>query len=382
MRILYGVTGEGMGHATRSRVILEGLLAAGNQVRVVVSGRAHAFLQKIFFEREGITIQEISGLHLKYEGNALDLAKSVMSNLKSAPHGLLWNIAAYSKVAEEGFEPEVVISDFETWAYWYGLNHRIPVISIDNMQIINRCSHTDEVTGGKSRDFFLAKMAVKIKIPGAYHYLVTSFFFPPVRKRRTTLVPPILRPEILRAVREPGDHVLVYQTAASNEALVPLLQTLDYKFRVYGMGKEGQEGNVQLCPFSQDGFVDDLRTARAVIAGGGFSLMGEAVHLHVPMLSVPIDGQYEQELNARYLDQLGYGAWARELDADTIVGFLNNTDSHAHALDDYTPKDNGPVHDCLMELLHGVKLDEPRPDRLESEALGSYGGPLLPEEKG
>jgi uncharacterized protein (TIGR00661 family) len=382
MRILYGVTGEGMGHATRSRVILEGLLAAGHKVRVVVSGRAHDFLQKIFFEREGITIQEISGLHLKYEGNALDLAESVMSNLKAAPHGVLWNIAAYSKVAEDGFDPEVVISDFETWAYWYGLNHRIPVISIDNMQVINRCHHTDDVTGGKSRDFLVAKMAVRIKIPGAYHYLVTSFFFPPVRKRRTTLVPPILRPEVLRAVREPGDHVLVYQTAASNEALVPLLQTLDYKFRVYGLGKEGQEGNVKLCPFSQDGFVEDLRTARAVIAGGGFSLMGEAVHLHVPMLSVPIDGQYEQELNARYLDKLGYGAWARELDADTLVGFLDNIDTHTQALDDYKPLDNGPVHDCLAELLHGVYLGEPRPDTLESESLGSYGGPLLPEEKG
>lgn len=381
MRILYGVTGEGMGHATRSRVILEGLLAAGHQVRVVVSGRAHAFLQKCFFEREGITIQEIHGLHLKYEGNALDFADSLMSNLKKAPHGLLWNVAAYSKVAEEGFDPEVVVSDFETWAYWYGLNHRLPVISIDNMQVINRCHHTDEVTGGRTRDYLIAKMAVKIKIPGAYHYLVTSFFFPPVRKRRTTLVPPILRPEILAARREPGDHVLVYQTAASNEALVPILQKLDCEFRVYGLGKDGQEGNVRLCPFSQDGFVEDLRTARAVIAGGGFSLMGEAVHLHVPMLSVPIEGQYEQELNARYLAKFGYGAWARELDADTIVGFLDNTDAHAQALGEYTPHDNQVVHDCLAELLRDVSLDEPRPDSLQTEAPGSYGGPLLPEEK-
>ena len=74
-----------------------------------------------------------------------------------------------------------------------------------------------------------------MKLPGAYHYLVTSFFFPPVRKQRTTLVPPILRPEILAAKREPGAHVLVYQTAAANTALVPALQSLPYDFRVYGM---------------------------------------------------------------------------------------------------------------------------------------------------
>ena len=38
MRILYGVVGEGMGHATRSRVVLEHVLSQGHEVQVVVSG--------------------------------------------------------------------------------------------------------------------------------------------------------------------------------------------------------------------------------------------------------------------------------------------------------------------------------------------------------
>jgi uncharacterized protein (TIGR00661 family) len=383
MRILYGVTGEGMGHATRSRVVLEGLLAAGHEIRVVVSGRAHAFLQKTFRDKPKISIQEIHGLHLEYEGNSLDLKNSVLGNLKHATHGLLFNIAAYSKVAEDGFAPQAVVSDFESWAYLYGINHRLPVVSIDNMQVLNRCHHKADVTDDKSADFLLAKTAVKLKLPGAYHYLITSFFFPPVKKPRTTLVPPILRPEILAAKREPGAHVLVYQTAASNQELVPTLKKLPYEFRVYGMVRDGagsQDGNVRLCPFSQDGFVDDLRTARAVLAGGGFSLMGEAVHLHVPMLSVPIEGQYEQELNARYLKRLGYGAWARRLDADAIVPFLENTDACAQALSSYQPQDNGMLHRAVAELMHDIELDEPKKDSLETPSMGTYQGPPLPEE--
>ena len=31
------------------------------------------------------------------------------------------------------------------------------------------------------------------------------------------------------------------------------------------------------------------------------------------MLSIPIEDQFEQDLNARYLEQLGYGAWTRKL---------------------------------------------------------------------
>jgi len=381
MRILYGVVGEGMGHSTRSRVVIEHLLAAGHELRVVVSGRAHNFLLKCFRDRERISIQEIHGLHLNYEGNALDLAESIRSNVEKAGHGILYNVAAYSKVAEEGFKPQLVVSDFESWAFLYGLNHRLPVVSIDNMQVINRCQHASDVTDDKSLDFRIAKLAVKIKLPGAYHYLITSFFFPPVRKKRTTLVPPILRPEVLAAKREPRDHVLVYQTAASNEQLVPTLQKLPYKFFVYGMGREGEEGNVKLCPFSQTQFIDDLRSARAVIAGGGFSLMGEAVHLHVPMLSVPVEGQYEQELNARYLQKLGYGEYASELDLDVMQHFLSHTDQHAKALESYQPRDNGMLFGCVDELVRGIGLDEPAPHTLESPACGKYEGPLLPEEK-
>ncbi|MEW5852063.1 MAG: glycosyltransferase family protein [Myxococcota bacterium] len=381
MRILYGIVGEGMGHATRSRVILEHLLAQGHNVRVVVSGRAHGFLTQRFKDRPGIVFEEIHGLHLTYEGNAVDKSQSLLTNLEEAPRGVLKNVEVYRKVAEQGFKPEVVISDFESWAYLYGRNHRLPVISVDNMQVLNRCRHDDFTTNERSTAFLMAKLAVKMKLPGAYHYLVTSFFFPPVRKPRTTLVPPILRPEILAARREPGAHVLVYQTAASNQELIPTLKKLPYEFRVYGLGRSGQEDNVRLCAFSETGFVDDLRTARAVIAGGGYSLMGEAVHLRVPMLSVPLESQYEQELNARYLQKLGYGRFATRLDADNISAFLENTREHQHALERYQPRDNGMTLTLVDELLKHVELDEPPPARLESPSMGRYDGPPLPDDE-
>jgi hypothetical protein len=38
-----------------------------------------------------------------------------------------------------------------------------------------------------------------------------------------------------------------------------------------------------------------------VIAAGGFTLMGVSVYLGRPMLAIPIRGQFEQVLNARYL---------------------------------------------------------------------------------
>jgi uncharacterized protein (TIGR00661 family) len=367
MRILYGVVGEGMGHATRSRVVLEHLAREGHEIRVVVSGRAHGFLRKALAERPNVTIEEIEGLHLDFEDGALDVASSLLTNLAAAPKRLRHNLEVVARVAEQGFEPEIVFSDFESWAYLYARTRGIPVVSIDNMQILNRCALPAATTDWGSFDFRLAKLAVKSKLPGAWHYLVTSFFFPPVRKPRTTLVPPILRPQILAARREPADHVLVYQTSpATRDVLVPVLRALPGEFRVYGLGMEGEEGNVRLCGFSEQGFVDDLRTARAVIANGGLSLMGEAVHLGVPMLSVPIAGQFEQACNARWLSELGYGMWSDGFDRATVETFLDGLPSFARNLRSYQPQDCTLLFACVDELIARVAAGEDRPDRLEA----------------
>jgi uncharacterized protein (TIGR00661 family) len=372
MRILYGVVGEGMGHATRSAVVLEHLASSGHEIKVVVSGKAHQFLKERFSARENVALEEIHGLTLRYFGNRLDRAGSLFWNLRNAPKGVKKNVAVYRKVAEESFRPQLVVSDFESFAALYGLTHRIPVVSIDNIQAVNRLKHGKSIRKGKGFDFELARLAVKMKVPRAYHYLVTSFFFPRVRKKYTTLVPPILRKEVLEAARDPGEHVVVYQRAIPEKDLVPMLRKLPYNFRVYGASKEEDLGNVRLRAFSGAGFLDDLRTAKAVISGGGFSLMSEAVSLRVPMLAIPIENQYEQELNARYLKELGYGSWTRKVGVGAISEFLERTAEFEKSLSSYERRDNRIVLSCLDELIARVAARKKRPKRLETNALGSF----------
>jgi uncharacterized protein (TIGR00661 family) len=373
VRVLYGVVGEGMGHATRSRVVVEHLARAGHEIRIVVSGRAHAFLVQKLAPFPNVSVEEIHGLTLQYFGNELDRTQSVFSNLKEAPKGIKQNIKVYRRVAESGFRPDVVISDFESWAALYGTRHGVPVISIDNMQIINRCRHDKTLVRAKGFNFELARLAVRMKVPKGYHYLVTSFFFPPVKKKFTTLVPPILRPEVSALEWNPGSHVLVYQTQTTNQALVPTLKQLPFRFRVYGLGREGSEGNVTLCPFSEKKFLEDLSTARAVVCGGGFSLLAEAVSLGIPTLSIPVVGQYEQELNARYLEALGYGASASRVDGRSIAQFLERVPEYQAALgESRLPRDNAMLFGCVDELLARVGRGEKRRPRLTTPAMGAW----------
>lgn len=350
MKILYGVVGEGMGHAIRSRVVLEHLVSQGHEVEIMVSGRAADFLRKRF---DGVN--KIHGLHMITEENRVRRGRTLWSNVLQGLTGVPKNIAAYFDLIEE-FRPEAVISDFESWTYLYAKLHSLPILSIDNMQIINRCLHGDDIIDDDRATFELTRAFVKAKLPFCDHYLIATFFRPPLRKERTTLVPPILRAEILATTPHRGDHLLVYQTAEGNTALAEALAETGLECRIYGMRRniteEQVEGTLRYRPFAETGFVEDLATARGVIAGGGFTLMGEAVYLRKPMLSVPLEEQFEQIMNARYLEKLGYGRFARRVDdAGAIRAFVEAIPSCEDALSGYAQDGNRELYRALDEQL-------------------------------
>jgi uncharacterized protein (TIGR00661 family) len=112
VRILYGVVGEGMGHAIRSRVVLDEL-ARHHDLEVVVSGRAHDYLKTIETDRLGVN--RIWGLSIVYEDNQVRNFQTLLANVKGALVKGGWpeNIRAFFDIAER-FRPEVVISDFQS----------------------------------------------------------------------------------------------------------------------------------------------------------------------------------------------------------------------------------------------------------------------------
>jgi uncharacterized protein (TIGR00661 family) len=353
MKILYGVVGEGMGHAMRSRVVLDAL-AERHEIQVVVSGRAYDYLKTRASEH--LAVRKIWGYTLVYEDNEVQKFRTLLENARGALSGWPENVRAYFEVAEK-FQPDVVISDFESWSYLFGKRHDLPVISVDNIQMIHRCAHAPEITAGVENDFRLTKAIVKAKVPGAFHYYITTFFYPDVRKERTSLHPPILRPEILAARPDEGEHLLVYQTSTTNAALVEMLAACGRECRIYGMRRDIKEdvveGNLRFRPFSEAGFIDDLRTARGVLASAGFTLMGEAVYLRRPMLALPLRKQLEQVLNARYLAALGYGMSVEdELDAGRLGEFLERLPDYEQKLAGYSQDGN---RDLLAALERGLE---------------------------
>jgi uncharacterized protein (TIGR00661 family) len=68
--------------------------------------------------------------------------------------------------------------------------------------------------------------------------------------------------------------------------------------------------------------------------------MSEVVYLRKPMLALPLAGQFEQEMNARYLVRLGYGAESTALDEPSLERFLEQEPRYAEALARYEQHGN------------------------------------------
>ena len=354
MRVLYGVNGEGMGHATRSRVVIDALLAR-HDVRVVASGAAYRYLIECLPR-----VDEIFGPTFAMEDGQIRRWATVVQNFRNAGRELPETVRDWIARVEE-WRPDVVITDFEPLAAVYARSSRTPLVAVDNINILDRCEHDDEIVGAEREDFRLARSVTRNMVYGAVEYVVTTFFRPPIARGRTTLVPPIIRPEIIEAVSERGDHLVVYSSGEAR--LLEALKSSRIPCRVYGMragpADDETDGNLTFRPRSNEGFVEDLRTARGVIAGGGFSLLSEAVYLGKPMLATPLRGQFEQLMNARYLEREGYGICADD-GAPPVGLFLDHLDRFESALAGYRQDGNTVTLRTVEKVAAAAAAAEPR----------------------
>ncbi len=342
-----------MGHATRSQVVIQHLIERGHDVSIATSDRAFDLLEKSFPGH----CYRIEGLHLKYEGGSVDKSASFAHLMANAPEGLVKNVQQYIRLLKTDV-PDVVISDFESFTFYFAKLRRLPLLSVDNMQVINRCYLGFKVPKREKESYQLAKTIIKAKVPFCQRYLITSFFDALPRLPKTELVPPILRQKVLAAgdMRLPlGDHILVYQTASSQADLIGVLQSIrNQRFLVYGLGRDEELGNVTLRSFSEDGFIRELATARAVVTNGGFSLISEAVFLHRPVCSFPLSGQFEQFVNGAQIERMGYGRRFTRFTGDAIKAFIYDIPEFQLNLNGYRQDGNREVFEAVDRFLEDV----------------------------
>lgn len=341
-RIVYGVSGEGSGHSSRARVVLEHLTGRGHAIKVVTYGRGVQHLGPDY--DTFVTV----GLRIASEDNRVDPMKTLWTNLARLPDG-------HKKLNElrrrifKTFRPHVVITDFEPMCAYLAHHYDLPLITIDNQHRLRYMRY--DTPCALKNDRRLTVHVIRAMVPRPDVSLVTTFYDGPLKNQRTFLFPPLIRRQVQRLEVAKGDHTLVYLTSGF-ESFVDLLRAFpDERFIIYGQGDQGRQGHLTFKAPSVEGFLQDLANCKCVMATAGFTLITEALYLRKPYLALPMAGQFEQAINAVFLDKLKCGANMYKPGKAGINAFFSRLPEFEGSLSQLSIFDNPPLLGKLDALL-------------------------------
>ncbi|MGQ9687858.1 MAG: glycosyltransferase family protein [Desulfobaccales bacterium] len=294
--ILYGVHGTLHGHAMRALTIARHF--PEHDFLFVTHDRGTAVLKPEF------PVLEIPGPLTIYKNHRVATLSTMLHTLRQFPSQGARLRQVISLIEE--FRPEVALSDYDYLVAEASRRAGLPCLSVDHQHIITFCHHP--LPWRLRLPYWQLALVIRWLFSQAGHYLVISFFRPPLKPGvRARLAPPLLRDSVLSRRPRQGEHVLVYQSISPFPGFFAFLKSLPHPVVVYGFHQNRREGNLTFKENSEEGFLDDLAACRYVICAGSHTLTSEALYYGKPVLSIPFRGAFEQYLNVFYLEQLGYG---------------------------------------------------------------------------
>ncbi len=331
MRILYGVVGEGMGHATRSKVVCEHLVERGHEVKIVVSGRAHAL------PREDVPRRRRD--------------RGPDDPLRRQPDGPRRHARAQrARRARHARRERQRVLRQGRHVQARRRHQRLRLVRVPLRQAPRPAGHLDRQpadhqplqarqvrqAGGQGRlpddQGVRARQAARRATTTSSRRSSTR---PSASKyaNDTTLVPPILRKPIIDAkkrARAGRPRARLPDVDERHEA--PRRARARARARSSSSTACARTPGAATAPSRSSARTASSTTSRRRAPSSptaGLSLIGEALYLGKPIFSVPVRNQYEQMLNARYLEQLGYGLGRRAIEADLLRLFLREAPKYA-----------------------------------------------------
>jgi len=344
MNIVYGVSGEGLGHVFEAIEIIRRLRREGHSVKVLTYG------DRALNSLSAFDPTRIEGVHLHFNHSGMSLVSTVIKNLRIVPFYLRnWRRL---KRELQAFRPDLFLTAYEPFSMVASHCMGKPLISMDNQ---NELLHIEAPPGTNMFAFRLARLATRICTHGAAVYIVKSFDKPKNGGDRVRFVSPIIQDEIRRLTPTAGGHVLVYLTKP-NPGLVEILKTMDETFYVYCNNRVGDDGNVSYRVQGAT-YLQDLSGCKAIVATTGFSLIADSIYLKKPYFG------------AHFLVQSGFGEYSETITKAELERFFADLPRYAKRLSTYD-LDPAEQEETLLAIIREMAVKNGTP-YAGSEALAA-----------
>ncbi|MDH3272546.1 MAG: UDP- glucuronosyltransferase [Gemmatimonadota bacterium] len=305
LKVAFVVQGEGRGHMTQALALGSVLRDAGHEVTEVLVGRSpHRPVPSYFTKGMDAPVRAFHAPTqvAKRDGQGLSVGRTVADAVRRAPAF----VQSVVSIAEHTAHADVIVNLLDLLG---GVSRTIfpsdvPAIAVAHNYVFLHPALSDAPGPSHVKRMVLAY--ARVTAARTVRKVALSFSpLPPVPEMKLEVAPPLLRPGLEDLATEAGDYLLAYALNPGYADTLAAWQSSAGGVRLHCYVEGGASA---LTVDTSEGFhaheLDDrpflehLAGCRAYVGSAGFESICEAHHLGKPVLAVPTQGQFEQELNA------------------------------------------------------------------------------------
>ncbi len=325
-KIFMSMSGEGRGHATRIRAVVE-RIRDRHQITLFAPGDAYQFLAENYTDATDVRLVQIPGMRFHYVKNRLHLFKTIYQGLRYRFFVLNKLIDQLEQEIREQ-KPHVILTDFEPGLPRAARRCGLPFLSLTHQHFL--LAYDLSILPAKLQ-FFARMMQIAVRL----HYteqeisMISSFFvaeLKPEWKQRAISLGPMIRPEVRNRKTSQGNYLLSYLRRNTPERILKELSCSPVPVKVYGLGERPARGNLTFHQIDSIRFVDDMANCLGVVSAAGNQLLGECMYLGKPVLAIPETMHHEQLINAHFLREMKCGNFVplERFSRSDLENFLNH----------------------------------------------------------
>ncbi len=327
MRYLFVVQGEGRGHFTQALSMKALLERNGHEVVAVMVGcSAKRVLPGFFLSKIGADVVKFQSPNFlpTPKGKNSFLIASILYNLFLLPVYIqsLFKI----KTTIRNTQPDVVVNFYELLCgITYGVfNPQTPMINIAHQYYFQTPAF--KYSGNSAFQFKLLNFYSSLTTLNSTKILALSFREEPkMYYGKISIVPPLLRKEVLNKMPTKGDYIHGYllNSGYIDELIDWSLDNPKENLHFFWDNNNEEDEvfipNLTMHKLSDTLFLEYMAGCKAYATTGGFESVCEAMYLQKPVLMVPT--HIEQECNVQDAARSQAGIGAGEFDLDILLQF-------------------------------------------------------------
>lgn len=325
------VQGEGRGHLTQAISLGQILRSAGHDIVASMVGSSPGRIIPAFFEEQILApVIQIDAPNIIYnaQNGGMNLQKTVFTHISNLPKYL--RSLRHIHQCIEQIKPDLIISFYETYGGLYNVMYRskIPMVCVAHQYLL---LHPKFVFPEKSRfNQLLINLNSRSTSWLSAKRLALSFReIQNEEKFGVSVVPPLLRQEVVNLVPKKGNYFLVYMThhSLSHQIIHWHLANPETPIHCFWDNPDASEEFIfdETLTFHRINgrkYLEMLAGCEALVTTAGFESVCEAMYLGKPVMMVPVPNHFEQECNAIDGVISGAGITSKSFDLSVLLDYL------------------------------------------------------------